>query len=97
MSNTKPTPHNEKSDVTTDKLHRKDSETLDESLLASAKKRESDILDGLTITGDILENLLVLIRDLMFRMRQMESAMNAEKKSSSGGCGLNCVNNALNL
>ena len=101
MSDPRPTPHTEKSTVTTDKLHRQDSETSAESSLemTSPKKRESDMLDGMQSTADAIDKLLLLVHDLMFRMRQVEASTEAyaESKRSSGGCGLNCANNSLNM
>ena len=101
MSYTKPTADDEKSGRTTDQLDGRTGEASTEPTpleMPGAKNREDEIIDGLQSTPDVIENLISMVGELMYRMRQVEAVTEISSTSkASGGCGLNCANNSLNM
>ena len=58
-----------------------------------------DIIDGMQSNADVMDKIIDMIQELMFRMRQVEAMCDAPLLPSKrgGGCGLNCANNSMTL
>ena len=114
MSNPRPSTHYGEPSSSTNQHDRSVSRAVHESLLKSpeeeavadsrnlqgAAKREVDMIDGLKSNADVIDKILDMISELMYRLRQVEEAQDkseVDKKSSGGGCGLNCANNSFTL
>ena len=117
MSDPRSSSHFEEPTTSTNKLHRSDSETPDESLLTreteelspeqhaamdgrsllhQKDQRDLDLLDGMQSNADVIDKMLDMIGELMFRIRQLEGLYHSSPPPSKrgGGCGLNCANNS---
>ena len=116
MSDSRSSSHPKEHTTSTNKLHRLNSETVDESLLTREEElspeqqaamdgrsllhqkdqRDLDLLDGMQSTADVIDKMLDMISELMYRMWQLEGLYHNSPPPSKrgGGCGLNCANNS---
>ena len=115
MSNPRPSTHSTQPSPTANQPDRSNGPAIHESilksleqeaastkhnLLADSTQRELDVIDGLKSNADVMDKIIDMISQLMYRVRQLEEVQDKaemEKTKTGGGCGLNCANNSFTL
>ena len=67
------------------------------SLLQQTRARQTDMIDGLQTTGDLLNKVIDMLSDLQLRVRYLEERHQTPPPTKRLGCGLSCHHNTLKL
>jgi hypothetical protein len=70
------------------------------NLLQQSTQRKLDVIDCLEIEADIIDKILEMLQEVMFRLRDVEAVCldgTPAKSNDRGYCGLNCANNTFAL